>query len=135
MLASLAARSRRLLNRIGFQKAPAHVPLPFWCAAMARRHSAIDRQVRPYTMTSFARIVAMCQSIAHLEARGIAGAVVEFVGLVVVSILDQKFERCGATLAGSEGVAKNFRRELPAVYCDQFHAGSDSGDRRRQNSW
>src|SRR5258707_9742957 len=77
MLVSLAVRTRRLLNRIGLQKAPPRVPLPFWCAKMARRHSAIDRQVRPYTMTSFERVVAMCQSIAYLEAGGIAGAVVE----------------------------------------------------------
>lgn len=77
MLATLSVRTRRLLNRIGFPKAPARIPLPFWCAKMARRHSAIDRQVRPYTMTSFERVVAMCQSVAYLEARGVAGAVVE----------------------------------------------------------
>src|SRR5437763_4865295 len=70
----LASFARRLLR--SFRKPPA-LPLPFWCAAMARRHRAIDRRVRPYTMTSFERVAALCQCIAYLEARGIAGAIVE----------------------------------------------------------
>jgi hypothetical protein len=52
-------------------------PLPFWSAAMAVRHAEIDRQVRPYTMTSPERVAALCQSIAYLEAQRIPGAVVE----------------------------------------------------------
>jgi len=79
MLASLTVHTRRLLNLIGVRDQPrsARAPLPFWCADMARRHGAIYRQVRPYTMTSFERVVALCQSIAYLEAEHIAGAVVE----------------------------------------------------------
>ena len=79
MLPSLARRTRRLLRRIalGDPARPLELPLPFWCAAMARRHRAIDRRVRPYTMTSAERVMALCQSIAYLEQRGIAGAVVE----------------------------------------------------------
>lgn len=79
MLASLAIRTRRLLDRIGLhdRPPPAAAPLPFTYPAMARRHAAIYRQVRPYTMTGFTRVAALCQSIAHIEAAGIAGAVVE----------------------------------------------------------
>jgi O-methyltransferase len=79
MLASLAVRTRRLLNLFGRRDEPrrADGPLPFWCPDMARRHRAIFRQVRPYTMTGFERVAALCQSIAYLEAESIAGAVVE----------------------------------------------------------
>jgi O-methyltransferase len=51
--------------------------LPFHCTGMARRQAEIDRQVRPYTMTSPERVAALCQSIAYLEAQEIKGAVVE----------------------------------------------------------
>jgi O-methyltransferase len=79
MLASLAVRTRRLLNLFGHREEHrcAEYPLPFWCPNMAGRHRAIFRQVRPYTMTSFERVAALCQSIAYLEAESIAGAVVE----------------------------------------------------------
>lgn len=79
MLPSLARGTRRLLRRMTFRDAapPIELALPFWCPAMARRHRAIDRRVRPYTMTSPERVMALCQSIAYLEARGIAGAIVE----------------------------------------------------------
>jgi hypothetical protein len=79
MLASLAVRTRRLLNLLGRWEEPsqAEYPLPFWCPDMARRHRAIFRQVRRYTMTGFERVSALCQSIAYLEAESIAGAIVE----------------------------------------------------------
>jgi O-methyltransferase len=79
MLASIAVRTRRLLNYLGIRTGdvPDGLTLPFWCAEMARRHERIYRAVRPYTMTSFERIAALCQSIAHLEANGIGGTVVE----------------------------------------------------------
>jgi hypothetical protein len=70
----LASFARRLLKCFD---APPALPLPFWCASMARRQCAIDRRVRPYTMTSFERVAALCQSIAYLEARAIPGAIVE----------------------------------------------------------
>lgn len=78
MIPSLALHTRRLLTRfVRRDEPPIDIALPFWCPAMVRRHSAIDRQVRPYTMTSRERVMALCQSIAYLEAEGIAGAVVE----------------------------------------------------------
>ena len=79
MLASLAVRTRRLLKYFGIRKevAPDGLTLPFWHAEMARRYDRIYRAVRPYTMTSFERVAALCQSVAHLEAKGISGAVVE----------------------------------------------------------
>src|SRR5947208_1706970 len=79
MLASFAVGTRRLLNLLGVREKrhPGALPLPFWCPEMARRHQAIFRQVRPYTMTGFERVAALCQSVAYLETAGIAGAVVE----------------------------------------------------------
>jgi hypothetical protein len=73
MLASLAVRTRRLLNLFGHREEHAEQPLPFWCPDMARRHRAIFRQVRPYTMTGFERVAALCQSIAYVETKKIAG--------------------------------------------------------------
>ena len=79
MMASLAVRTRRLLNLIGIhdEAPPAGPALPFAYPDLARRHRAIYRQVRPYTMTGTDRVAALCQGIAHIEAQGIAGAVVE----------------------------------------------------------
>ena len=51
--------------------------LPEWSEAMAQQHASIWRKVKPYTMTSVERVVALCQSIAHLETRHIPGAIVE----------------------------------------------------------
>jgi O-methyltransferase len=76
MLASLAVRTRRLLQLFR-RPDEGRLALPFWCPLMARRHRAIFRRVRPYTMTSFERVAALCQAVAHLEAEGVAGAVVE----------------------------------------------------------
>ncbi|MSQ94001.1 MAG: hypothetical protein EXR98_05525 [Gemmataceae bacterium] len=44
---------------------------------MAERHASIWWKVKPYTMTSVERIVALCQSIAHLENHRVPGAIVE----------------------------------------------------------
>src|ERR1700733_3026724 len=53
--------------------------------------------------------------------------VIEFVGLVVVRVLNQKFERTGAGLAGLERVAQNVGRVLASVHRDQLHARPDAG--------
>src|SRR5262249_48428623 len=57
----------------------ASLPLcvPEWSEPMAERHASIWWQVKPYTMTSVERVVALCQSIAYLEKHGIAGDIVE----------------------------------------------------------
>ncbi len=44
---------------------------------MAEHQSAIWWKVKPHTMTSVERVVALCQSIAYLERRQIPGAIVE----------------------------------------------------------
>jgi hypothetical protein len=44
---------------------------------MAEQHAAIWWRVKPYTMTSVERVVALCQSIAYLEDQRIPGAIVE----------------------------------------------------------
>jgi hypothetical protein len=55
------------------------IPLcvPEWSEAMAEHHARIWWKVKPYTMTSVERVVALCQSIAYLEKHGVAGAIVE----------------------------------------------------------
>src|SRR6516162_5125985 len=77
MLTSLLHFVRRCLNsRI---PEPDQVPLcvPEWCEWMAQRHASIWRKVKPYTMTSVERVVALCQSIAYLEKHRVPGAIVE----------------------------------------------------------
>ncbi|MBI2806738.1 MAG: class I SAM-dependent methyltransferase [Planctomycetes bacterium] len=44
---------------------------------MAEQQAAIWWKVKPYTMTSPERVVALCQSIAYLEEKKIPGAIVE----------------------------------------------------------
>lgn len=51
--------------------------VPAWSEAMAERQAAIWWRVKPFTMTSMERVVALCQSIAYLEKEGIPGAIVE----------------------------------------------------------
>jgi hypothetical protein len=55
------------------------VPLcvPEWSEEMAEQHAAIWWKVKPYTMTSVERVVALCQSMAYIEKHRIPGAVVE----------------------------------------------------------
>src|SRR5439155_10202647 len=55
------------------------VPLcvPEWSEPTAEQHASIWWKVKPYTMTSARRIVALCQSIAYLENQRIPGAIVE----------------------------------------------------------
>jgi hypothetical protein len=79
MLIRFKDRTRRLLAHLGLTDPPLHFasPLPFWCPQMARAHRAIDRRVRPFTMTSAERVAALCQAIAYLERAAIQGAVVE----------------------------------------------------------
>jgi O-methyltransferase len=77
MLTSLLRLAGRWLS-LSFA-APNQVPfcVPEWSEAMAERHASIWRKVKPYTMTSVERVVALCQSIAYLEAHQIPGAIVE----------------------------------------------------------
>ncbi len=60
---------------------PAQDQLPFcvpeWSEPMAERHASIWWQVKPYTMTSVERVVALCQSVAYVEKHRIPGAIVE----------------------------------------------------------
>ncbi len=79
MLATLKRRTRRLLDHLGMTEHPLNftAPLPFWCDEMARAQGAIDRRVRPFTMTSPERVAALCQAIAHLERHDIPGSIVE----------------------------------------------------------
>jgi O-methyltransferase len=79
MLAAVKRRSRRLAERLGWCHPPLSFtePLPFCCERMARVQRSIDRRVRPYTMTGPERVAALCQALAHLERRRIAGAIVE----------------------------------------------------------
>jgi hypothetical protein len=51
--------------------------VPEWSEPMAEQHAAIWWQVKPYTMTSVERVVALCQSIAYVENQRIPGAIVE----------------------------------------------------------
>ena len=82
MFQSLVRRATRWLSRepVPFgdsETAPLRACLPEWSDAMAEAHAAIWWKVKPYTMTSPERVVALCQSIAYLERRGISGAIVE----------------------------------------------------------
>jgi hypothetical protein len=60
---------------------PIHDKLPMcvpeWSEAMAEQHAAIWWRVKPFTMTSVERVVALCQSIAYLENHQISGDIVE----------------------------------------------------------
>ena len=51
--------------------------LPEWSELMAEQHASIWWQVKPYTITSTERVVALCQGIAYLENHQIPGAIVE----------------------------------------------------------
>jgi O-methyltransferase len=51
--------------------------VPEWSETMAEQHASIWWKVKPYTMTSVERVVALCQSIAYLENHRIPGAIVE----------------------------------------------------------
>ncbi len=51
--------------------------VPEWSEPMAEQHASIWWKVKPYTMTSVERVVALCQSVAYLENRSIPGAIVE----------------------------------------------------------
>ena len=56
-----------------------------------------------------------------------AAVVVEFVGLEIVGIFDQEFDRGGGVLSTFEGIAENIGREAAAVHRDQLHAGTNAG--------
>src|ERR1019366_5289244 len=56
---------------------PLPMRMPEWSEPMAEQHAAIWWQVKPYTMTSIERVVALCQSVAYLEIHRIPGAIVE----------------------------------------------------------
>jgi hypothetical protein len=76
MFTSLMRRACRWLAPVATAPgSPAFVPE--WSHTMAEHHAAIWWQVKPYTMTSPERVVALCQSIAYLENHSIPGAIVE----------------------------------------------------------
>jgi hypothetical protein len=75
MLASLFRRAWRWLIP-SVQDMPS-LCVPEWSEAMAEHHASIWREIKPYTMTSVERVVALCQSIAYLENHRVPGAVVE----------------------------------------------------------
>lgn len=77
MLASIFRRARRWLSPSVPPQDMLPLCVPEWCEAMAEQHASIWWQVKPYTMTSVERVVALCQSIAYLEKHHIPGAVVE----------------------------------------------------------
>jgi hypothetical protein len=78
MLPTFALQARQLVRRFLRRRQSAKkLALPFWCPAMARRQRDIDAMVRPFTMTSPERVMALCQSIAYIEAVNIPGAIVE----------------------------------------------------------
>lgn len=70
-----------LLRRWFSPSLPSHDQLPLcvpeWSERLAERHASIWWQVKPYTMTSVERVVALCQSVAYLEKHRIPGAIVE----------------------------------------------------------
>jgi hypothetical protein len=51
--------------------------VPEWSEPMAERHASIWWQVKPYTMTSVERVVALCQCVAYLEKHKVPGDIVE----------------------------------------------------------
>jgi hypothetical protein len=77
MFASILRLARRWLDAASPSEGAFPMCVPDWSEGMAERHAAIWWKVKPYTMTSVARVVALCQSIAYLESRGIRGAIVE----------------------------------------------------------
>ena len=56
-----------------------------------------------------------------------AAVIVEFVGLVIVGVFNEQFDRRRASLCGFDRVAKNFWRKLAAVDGNDSHARSDAG--------
>src|SRR5882672_350035 len=70
-----------LLRRWFAPALPAHestsMYLPEWSDVMAELHASIWWKVKPYTMTSMERVVALCQSIAYLEKHDVPGDIVE----------------------------------------------------------
>jgi len=77
MLNSLLRLARHWLN----PPLPANDELPLcvpeWSEPMAEHHASIWRHVKPYTMTSVERVVALCQSVAYVEHQRVPGAIVE----------------------------------------------------------
>lgn len=71
----------RLANRLLSPSLPSQdnppLCMPEWSDAMAEHHPSIWWQIKPYTMTSAERVVALCQSIAYLESHQIPGDIVE----------------------------------------------------------
>jgi O-methyltransferase len=76
MLTPLVRLARRWLQSA---PRPDRFPIcvPEWSDAMAEAQSAIWWKVKPYTMTSVERVVALCQSVAYLEKHHVPGAIVE----------------------------------------------------------
>jgi O-methyltransferase len=77
MLTSFMRRARRLLSPSLPSQKPVPICVPEWSEQMAEEHAAIWWKVKPYTMTSVERVVALCQSIAYLENHQVPGDIVE----------------------------------------------------------
>jgi len=77
MFTPLLRLARRWFDPAAPKQAPLPLCVPEWSEPMAEQHAAIWWKVKPYTMTSVERVVALCQSIAYLENRRIPGAIVE----------------------------------------------------------
>jgi O-methyltransferase len=77
MLTPLLRLARRWFIHAPHQQDRYPLCVPDWSEPMAEHHAAIWWKVKPYTMTSVERVVALCQSIAYLERERIPGAIVE----------------------------------------------------------
>ena len=77
MLTAMMSRAFRWFAPSMPPPTPLPLCVPEWSEPMAERHASIWWQVKPYTMTSPERVVALCQSIAYLENHQIPGAIVE----------------------------------------------------------
>jgi O-methyltransferase len=77
MLTSIFSRARHWLTPTSRPVSETPLCVPEWSEPMAERHASIWWKVKPYTMTSVERVVALCQSIAYLENHRIPGAIVE----------------------------------------------------------
>jgi O-methyltransferase len=77
MLTSMLIRARHWLIPPSPPQSNTPLCVPEWSESLAERHAAIWWKVKPYTMTSVERVVALCQSIAYLENHRVPGAIVE----------------------------------------------------------
>lgn len=78
MLTSILRRAQQwMLSAGSYREAPVSLCVPEWSEALAEHHASIWWRVKPFTMASTERVVALCQSVAYLENHRIPGAIVE----------------------------------------------------------